>query len=450
MATVRISPFWRQLIPKSLLAQDYPEYRKWLETLGISVLILGVSWLTHPTDPLLAQAEFPWLWFAPILIALLYGVVPGLMSSLLILGEWLLANALGISTAEFPRSEFIGGGLLVLICGEFSEVWRDRNTRMDETNVYLTERLARLTKRHFLLNLSHDRLEQEMLARPGSLRDALVQMRNVVTQPPQPHEALPGIDDLLQLLVQYGNIESANVYLIHDDRLTLTIGRHVTSIGEPAPLHADDELLLLMQEKRALAHIASSEVSLERKSNQLVVAPIIASDDTVIGVLAITRMPFFSLNAENLQMIGVILAYYADSLRTAPEVHRIQQRLAAIPESFAEETARMMRLQRMSRITSHIVILRFNGANRDEIPAQLLRIKRGLDVFWQTAIGDTPVIAVLMPFASAAAMEGFIFRIDHWLKANFGGGLDEQKVTVQPIDFAHEDPVEALARIFSA
>lgn len=438
----------RKLIPKSLADDDFPESRKWLETLGISVLILGSAWLASPADPALVKASFPWLWFAPMLISLLYGVVPGLMSSLLIIANWSLANSLGLSSTEFPRDTFVGGGLLVLICGEFSEVWRDRNMRMDETNLYISERLARLTKRHFLLNLSHDRLEQEMLARPGSLRDALVQMRRFIIQHADTNTPLPGVDELLQLLAQYCNIEAASAYLIDDQRMNLRLGPQQATIGEATALHQYDALLALVQEKRTLAHIASDEVSLKRNSEQLIVAPIITSDNLVLGVLAINRIPFFSLNAENLQMIGVILAYYADNLRVSSEVRRIQQCVPGIPETFAEETARMMRLKRISRITSHIALLRFNGSKRDEIPAQLLRIKRGLDVFWQTNLGDTPVIAILMPFGSSAAMDGFTFRIDSWLKTTFGGGLDAQQVSIQAIDFALEDPVESLRKIF--
>ena len=63
---------------------------------------------------------------------------------------------------------------------------------MDETNLYVTERLSRLTRRHLLLNLSHDRMEQEMLVRPGSLRDALVNVRNLVFQAKTDNEPMPG------------------------------------------------------------------------------------------------------------------------------------------------------------------------------------------------------------------------------------------------------------------
>ena len=184
---------WRTLFVTDALApEQVPARGRWLEVILIPLILIGLAWWLRPQDPLLLTTPFPWLWFGPVLVALRYGVLPGLMAGLMLLGNWLIADAAGAVVQEFPRDYFIGGSLLILLCGEFSDVWRDRNLRMDETNLYVTERLSRLTKRHLLLNLSHDRLEQEMLARPGSLRDALARLRDLVIGSDKQTEALPG------------------------------------------------------------------------------------------------------------------------------------------------------------------------------------------------------------------------------------------------------------------
>jgi polysaccharide biosynthesis protein PelD len=223
----------------------------------------------------------------------------------------------------------------------------------------------------------------------------------------------------------------------------------VTRLGEPVPLDARDELLLLALEQQQLAHIASQELSLNRQTGQLVVVPLIAGSDTMVGVLAVTRMPFFALNVENLQMMSVILSYYADSVRSGPAVHAIQQRLPGIPAQFAEELARMRSLQARTGMGSQIMVMRFEGERSRGIPAEFLRIKRGLDVYWQTEAQGQPMIAVLMPLASPAAMAGFMMRIEQWLDSRFQGTLDSLGVRLQPIDFDTEDPVEALTRILA-
>lgn len=438
---------WRKLFSGETLSPEQISNRsKWIESLVIPLLAIGIAWLASPADPLLRGAAFPWLWFAPVLVALRYGVLPGLIGGMLMLANWFVVDAMSISgTGDFPREYFFGGGLIILICGEFSDVWRDRLLRIDETNLYLIERLSGLTKRHLLLNLSHDRLEQEMLARPGSLRDAMVRLRDVVIESGAATEGMPGTESLLQLLAQYVNIEAAALYVAHEEGGHFTLGRMIGELGDPLSLLPDDELLQLAIETGNLTHIASSDLSLH--SNQLVVAPLVASDNSLIGVLAVSRMPFFSLGVENLQMMSVMLAYYANNIHTAPQVHDIGQRIPGIPVEFAEEFARLMLMQNKFNIASHMSVMVFRGPRRADIPDEFLRIKRGLDIYWQTLVEGNPAVVVLMPFASHSAKDGFLERIESWMKTRFGGGFDILEIDIRSIGFADTNPVEAFARI---
>ncbi|MDP2370294.1 PelD GGDEF domain-containing protein [Rhodoferax sp.] len=439
--------FKRLFAPEAIAPEQAAARTQWLEVAIIPLAAIGLAWLARPNDPMVADGLFPWLWFAPVLIALRYGVLPGLLGSLPVLGNWLLANHLGLVADQFSPEYFFGGGLLVLVCGEFSDVWRDRNLRMEETYLYVTERLSRLTKRHLLLNLSHDRLEQEMLARPGSLRDALARLRSITIERSENLVVMPGAMGLLELLSQYVNIESAVLYTLEPQGLSFVLGEQVAVLGEPETLAPDDELLRLALESNSLAHIASRDLSLERQTRQLVVAPLVAGNNTLIGVLAVTRMPFFSLNVENLQMMSVILAYYADNIRHAPEVRQIQQRLPTLPALFAEELVRMILMQKKVGIASHIVVMTFGGSQREEIRAEYLRVKRGLDLYWQTHVNGMPVIAVLMPFASPSAKEGYLQRIESWLIGRFGGNFESLHIYLRAIDFAREDPLDALTEL---
>ncbi len=451
MFRFRLPRLLQRLAQPSLLAPEQIVVRaQWFEIVLIPLLAVAVGWLASPNDPILSRSQFPWFWFAPVLISLRYGVLPGLLGSIPILVDVLVADRMGLVVEDFSSPFFFGAGLLVLICGEFSDVWRDRNARMEETYLYVTERLSRLTKRHLLLNLSHDRLEQEMLARPGSLRDALARLRAMVISADQQTPVMPAAHGLLQLLSQYVNLESAALYTLTSDASDPVLGEQVASIGEPAALEPHDALLRLALEAKNLAHIASRDVSLEQNTNQLVIAPLIAGNDTLIGVLAVTRMPFFSLNVENLQMMSVILAYYADNIRDATLVRSVQESLPSVPVLFAEELVRMIHMQNKVGISSHIVLMTFSGPLREEIPAEFLRIKRGLDLYWQTSVKNEPAIAILMPFASTSAKEGFVQRIDLWLQHRFHGNFEELEVHLRSIDFAREDPVTVLAKMILA
>ena len=417
---------------------------QWLEISVLSFGAVALAWWAAPTDPSLSQQRFPWLWFAPVLVALRYGVLPGLLSGAVVVGNVWLAWTLGRLPLGVSETALFGGGLVVLLCGEFSDVWRDRNNRMEETYLYMSERVARLTKRHLLLNLSHDRLEQEMLARPGSLRDALARLRTLSIEG-QSDDPMPGASGLLQLLSQYVNIESAQIYLLEPGDGSYVLGRPVARLGDPVVMSPNDDLLRLALDTGSLAHIASQEASLQRETSQLVVAPLVAGDQELVGVLAVARMPFFSMTAENLQMMLVMLGYFADNLRSANGVKAIQQRLPSMPIVFAQEMARLLNLYERVGLSSHLVVMHFNGARRREIPDEFLRIKRGLDLYWQTFVDDMPVLVVLMPFASDSAKDGFLLRVDNWLQSRYEGDFESLKIRLSVINFAAPDPLTALA-----
>jgi hypothetical protein len=321
---------------------------------------------------------------------------------------------------------------------------------MEEIYLYMSECLARLTKRHLLLNLSHDRLEQEMLARPGSLRDALARLRTLSIEA-NSNEPMPGANGLLQLLSQYVNIESAQIYLLESHDGSYTLGRPVARLGDPVLMAPDDNLLSLALETGSLAHIASQEASLQRHTSQLVVAPLVAGDKELVGVLAVARMPFFSMTVENLQMMLVMLGYFADNLRSADGVTAIQQRLPNVPIVFAQEMARLLNLYQRVGLSSHLVVMHFNGARRKEIPDEFLRIKRGLDLYWLTFVNDVPILVVLMPFASESSKDGFLLRVDAWLQSRYEGDFESLKIRLTVINFAAPDPLaELVAAVVSA
>ena len=423
---------------------------QWIEIVLMSTASILITWWIHPVDPSLSKVHFPWLWLVPVLIALRYGVMPGLVSATIVIINTWVAAQLGLMPDEFPIGTLFGGGVLVLLCGEFSDVWRDRNLRMEETYLYVTERLAKLTKRHLLLNLSHDRIEQEMLARPGSLRDALVQLRGIVLNAGADGGRLPGAAGTLQLLSQYVSVDAAAIYVLEEREGTYVLGELVASRGEIEPLEESDDLFKLAIESRNLAHIASDEVSLQRVTKQLVVAPMVAGTNEMIGILAVTRMPFFALNDENLQMTLVLLGYYADIIKAAPLVQSIQNQHPTMPVLFSEECSRMLRLQAKINMPSHLIVLKFPGERGDEIATAFVRIKRGLDLYWKTFVNDIPVLVVLLPFASDSAKDGFLDRIQNWLDATFKGDFASLNISAHVISFEHADPMTKLAHILDS
>ncbi len=423
----------------SLLAPEFSRFGPWAETVALTLLACALGWWATPEDPLFLHSSFPWLWLAPMLIALRYGVMPGALSALGLLTNWILFIELSGQSPELPRAYFVGGVLLTLICGEFSTVWSNRNERHNETNAYLNERLSRLTRRYLLLRLSHDRIEQELLGKPGSLRDALVRLRDII-QGVSVETPLPNIDELLQLMAQYCQLEAAAVYplpLAKGDQFTLSPPLAVT--GEPHPLHGDDPMLHRVMQQHNLVHIAE-----QSDASQLVIAPILTSDDKILGLLAVSHMPFFALNHENLQLLELLLGYYADVVHVGNEVQALREQLPDCPWPFVEEMVRLQRIQQKIGLDSHIVVFRFSGDNAYEIAGEMQRMRRALDVIWPIEYREQPALAVLLPLSSAAASEEYILRIEQWLKERYGIGGDVEGINIINIPLAHYDAAKRL------
>ena len=147
----------------------------WLETVLLTLVAFALAWLAEPSNPFFIGAMFPWIVFAPVLLALRYGVLPGVASCALLAALWFAAHT-RLSPGDPPALYLLGALILTMICGEFADIWKGKLRRLEMTNRYLDQRLEQITKQHYLLMLSHDRLEHDQLAKPFTLRAAWVRL----------------------------------------------------------------------------------------------------------------------------------------------------------------------------------------------------------------------------------------------------------------------------------
>ncbi len=413
----------------------------WVEIVVITLGALALGLYFHRDSAFLIGGEFPWLWLAPMLVALRYGVVAGIASTLMLIAAWQL---LGYQDgASFPEQYFFGGLILVMLSGQYSEAWGVRLRRAEEANRYLDERLSRITLRHLLLRLSHDRIEQEMLTKPVTLRDALTALRKLASA--ENDSRMPAAASLLQLLTQNCQLESAAIFASSPRGRSYA---RTCEIGSPPDLHATDPLLAHALRHKSLSHLLTDGLADEAlPSPFLVVAPILASDGQMLGVLAVDRMPFLALNEDNLQMLSVMLGYYADCVVESDATRQFAGHFPETAADFAAEFSRMLRLQRNYDIDSHVVVLSFgNDEKGRQALAQHELIKRSLDVSWHMEAGGRTAIVTLMPLASEAAVQEYLLRIETRLKEYMRVGRGERSLTPAVISLAGRDPMASLTR----
>jgi hypothetical protein len=421
----------------------------WVETAAVTGIAIALGAWMVPDDPLLVHEEFPWVWFAAVLIALRYGVLAGLASSALIVGAWFWLTP-DASSDTVPRLYFLGGLLLVMVSGEFSGLWRTRLRRMAETNGYLEDRIERVTKRLYLLQLSHERLEQDLLSRSTTLRDALFDLRRRLLDQ-YDATAMPGAAALLEFLSQACQLEVCALYARTVDEDGEARYERVAVAGDAPPLAADDALLAYTEERGELAHVQTAALSHDLPTQHLAVAPVTAGDGRRLGVLVVTRMPFFALNEDTLQLLAVLLATYADTVTIAERSVPLLQRYPDCPIDFAMELVKLQRLQREFRIQTSMVVLAFgNHPLWNDAFDHVLRQRRAPDVIWTRTMKDRTILINLLPVSNRATVEGYLLRMAGSLEQTFGGGFEALNVRTASVALTGADPAAVIDRALGA
>lgn len=422
-----------------------------VEALALPLLMLVAGAWINPADPLFANGDFPWPWLAPLLIALRYGPMWGIASAGILLAGWFVLEGGGHGSHELPKLYFLGGLILTLLAGEFASIWQARLRRAETTRDYLERRLDALTHSHYLLRLSHESLEQDLLSRPVSMRDALVGLRNLVAGiDERRNEPLPASAELLKLTVQFCQIEHAALVPIDDGHFIVD---DATFLGAGFLLDEADPLVRHALDTELMSHVASQAAERREDSRYLVVAPVRDITGHLRALMIIENLPFLALQEENLQVLNLMLCYYADSLALAPLVAPLQARWPRCPSAFALELQRLDRLQREAAVPSALIAMSFPAAGLPEdLPIWMLQQQRSLDVTWmiEDEKGRPHTLLSLLPLAQNAAVEGYFARIERATRSIYDKDLGSLGIHSRVWHLGQDTPLALLAKALEA
>jgi cytochrome b561 len=451
-----------------------------VETVVFMLVVLGLCWALDRSDPLLLNSGFPWLWFAPFIIGLRYGTLLGLLASAMMVGAWYLPGA--SHGQAWPLMFFTGGLLQTIVAGHFGDTWGNRAARASTINHYLNDRLVAITNSHYLMRLSHERLEKDLLSRPTTLRDSITELRRLsvlgeslsqdthetqgtgaahapaaalqpsasadtavhATRPSAPLRALPGAHGLLEFVAQVCQIEVGALFPVRNGQLGAEASARV---GDEFALAPDDKLVTHAISTMSVAHLKSEDIP-AAQSEYLVCAPLVSADGQLLALLVIKRMPFLSLNFDNLQLLLVLLGYYADGVEHASLVQGILAAVPGCPYDFALDLGRLTRLQREAGIASSMVALAFpRDEAGDSLFEHVIRRRRALDLMWPVQTASQSVLVNLMPATDTTGIDGYLARIETSLSSQFNLDLESARVGVHTLHLGTMEPGPALQRL---
>ncbi len=418
----------------------------WLETLGLTLVIPAMGLLLNREDPFFVQSDFPWLWFGPLLAGLRYGMAPALGSVTFLAAFWFAASVPGLVMGGPPLHFMMGGALLVLIAGQFSSIWSTRLRREDQLNRHVEERFEQLSLSYFMVRHSHDRLEQNLISRPITLRQAMIDLRTLLT-------SVGGkvnrdlARDLVVLLSHYCSLSSASLYEVQNGRVS---PEPLATCGQGTPFRRDDLLVRSALESGTAAFQAVNQLSDDQASSYLAVVPLRTSSGRILALLLVNDMPFMALHRETLQILAVLMAYAADQVEAANLAKSILAVYPDCPPLFGAELFKMSRLNRDLDVISILAVITLKpGPERESICLALERQQRGLDHSWRRDRLDDIQFITLLPFSGPAALEGYRSRLNDILKKQFQTSFDNEGISLTYVIMTGEDPLKQLDKLLT-
>ncbi len=409
----------------------------WLETWLITGLAIGIGYWLMPADPLMVENSFPWPVLAPLLLGMRYGFMRGLVSAVLLILALIAYHRFGDGLyPEMPASFIVGVLVSGMLVGEFRDIWERRLERLDLANDYRQLRLDEFTRAHYILRISHDRLEQRVAGSDQSLRSSLVGLRNQLRSLPRGGDPLAALaEPVLSLLTQYGSFRAAGLYRVKSGA---AVASPLSVVGDTAPLDENDLLLRMCLKRGELVSIR--EELLERgehrqhSSYQLCV-PLIDTEGRILAILAVEQMPFFSFNDRVFGLLSILAGHIADLILSDPQTLQLQDMDSQV---FSQNLKRSLSDARSHGLDASLYSLEVGASpSREKLLRLIEDSRRGLDLQLrvENQRGNTSVL-VLLPLTSAEGAQGYLLRLNALLAERFGADetLESLKVKVHAHD----------------
>ncbi len=415
-----------------------------IEIVLITGIILALSFYFDPQDPMMLEAPFPWIWFAPVLIALRYGTLAGAGSIVIIFAALFSFEPRALLISTHYRVYMLGGVLLMVVCGEFYNAWDDSKRRYSQLNEYIRKRLDGLNRAYYIIRLSHDRLEQSLISRPVTLRSAVGELRKLLVDV-QGNLSSDIASRFLHILEQYCSLDRAALYLAQKGKLD---ANPIASVGGKLPLDLDDVLVKKSLSSSGVHYFGVNQIEEKEQSKYLVVTTFRDEDDSVLGLLAIEKMPFWALNDEILQSLLVLVSYMSESIWSTQSAKETLKIYSDCTLQFSLELNNLLSLKKQLNVDSALVAFAINHTDRYEnILLGIQNRQRGLDVGWRYKGENQDILFVILPFSSATAVEGFRNRFSGYLKEEFGVILGGEEVYLRYLQLSSEPALQVIKKL---
>lgn len=413
----------------------------WVEAGVLTALTLFFCHYMNPANPLYIKTAFPWPWIAPLIIVLHYGFGPSLLSvGMIALMAIFQRDAGTLSVIDF-QDYLLSGVTVILICAIFSASWIDRMNNAEVLQAYTDERLQSLSRSYYMLRISSEYLEQNIISKPLTLRMALaaLQKLNLEQTTDLSHDVA---QSFLQIIAQFCSVNTLGIYLFRDKQLSTVPYAEIGFMGHLAP---QDPLIKKCLESREISYSSINEVEDARYCNYLIAVPLITNDDTFLGILAIKEMPFWSLNEEMVRVLSILVYYFIKEIAVNTDLRHLLHIYPDCPVDFLRQLTKLIPLKKAMNIDSaFIAVMVSKDLRPHNVIYNLVNQHRLLDSFWTLEFDDYDVLITLMPFTDAAGIHGYLTRVTNYLQSDLGLSFEKEQIKLRSAQLHGDTPLDAM------
>lgn len=426
---------------KQFWIRFYDGYWPWVETVIVTVAILALCRLTNPNNPLFLHAIFPWPWLASVVIVLKYGFMPGVATvGLITLATFLQSPPNSLTNFSY-QSYLLSGFTLTFLCALFSASWSRRVMHAEELQAYTDERLGNLSRAYYMLHVSYNFLEQNLITKPVTLRMMLVELQQLLVG--QEGEITQDIAQrLMQMICQFCAVTTVGMYVMHHKTLST---QPLAEIGAMGELILNDPLVRYAKKADEVGYVSIHQLTEIEQSEYLVVAPMRTDDNELLGIIVIKEMSFWSLTQETLRILEILVIYFVEEIMLARGIVEFLPIYPDIPPEFVRQFKKLLALTRGLNLNSSFTAVLVDTSLRPQnVIANLTNIRRSLDSLWRLQLGNYDVLITLMPLTDATGVQGYMHRVTNYLKSDLGLEIDQVRIKTRAMQLYATKPLVML------
>lgn len=402
----------------------------WLETVVLTVILVAIGYGINAADPFYLHHQFPWLILAPLLIALRYGFLFGMSSTVLLIFLFTSGKYFNwVPISDFPVEMVVGLLLVTMIAAEFHDIGQQKLQPLQYKYQQLQLRMNDFSRIYHILKASHSQLEQQTANYTKSLRTSLLDIENqVLILAKDDGTPLSGMaEHILDILSAYGSIQTASIYAVSEDKKLIL--SPLACLGNPPSLWPTNPLVTAALNTGNVTSIQTYNERIDQEI--LVVIPLVDIFQKIWGVVIINEMSMFAMQENTLDLFALLGGHIGDLIRRRTEASRLSKDLWL---NFEYELRRVLKEVLGFKIDAAIVISITNGVETQDLFSSKFHAQlRGLDkiLTFKDDLGRQ-IIINLLPLTNEHGLKSFLSRMGLMNAIDMGTITDFKEDRIYP------------------